>query len=273
MESLAGGINGQVWLVRTAAGRFIAKASHRSQLVAGLEVAEVLEAAGFRAGAPLRTMSGEIAVPLGDQRALALLHFVSGRPLDLSRSEDRARIGATLGAVHSILLASDTPSTLARWPWPWLMDFDKTHLSSDLKVAIATAVRTAEGRAAEHHLTQGIVHGDVSGRDFLFDELTGAVGLVDWGAAMYGPLLYDLASFVALARLVGTDRESFIASYSSQRSLPEGERSALDAFIALRWAVQVRYFSWRIANNVRTGFADDQENERGLRDGLEALGL
>jgi homoserine kinase type II len=273
IEGIAGGINAQVWLVRTGTGKFVAKAAHASQLVAGLEVALALEAAGFSAGGPLRTTSGEIAIPLEDDHALALLQFVPGRPLDRTNTEDRVRIGATLGAVHSILRQHARPTTLARWPWRWLTNFEKTPLPAALRVAVTNAVRRAEALASELRLTAGVVHGDVSGRDFLFDEATGKTGLVDWGGAMYGPLLYDLGSFAALSRLTGTGRESFVASYLTACSLSPRELSALDAFIRLRWAVQARYFSWRIAHEVRIGLESDRENENGLRDAIEALGL
>jgi Ser/Thr protein kinase RdoA (MazF antagonist) len=227
LEPLAGGINAQVWLIRTGAGRFVAKAANVSQLLAGLQVAEILDSAGFGAGGPLPATSGETSIPLGNEYALALLHFVPGRPLDRSRSADRTRIGATLGTAHSILRSAEPPTALARWPWLWLTDFAETPLPNPVEGAVRNAVRRAEALTDELQLTQGVLHGDVSARDFLLDQGTGRTGLVDWGAAMYGPLLYDLGSFVALARLLPSDRDSFIASYRATAPLAVDELPAL----------------------------------------------
>ena len=48
--------------------------------------------------------------------------------------------------------------------------------------------------------------------------------------------------------------------------LSAAELAAIDIFARMRCAVQGFYFSWRIANDIRTGLADAAENQHGLDD-------
>jgi homoserine kinase type II len=119
---------------------------------------------------------------------------------------------------------------------------------------------------ARRPLTLGVVHGD--GASVLFDAATGTRAVIDWGAAMWGPLLYDVASARWLFQFHhGRDPQDFapfLAAYRSQAPLPIDELAVLGLFVRLRCVVQAFYFSWRIANNIRTGLADPSANQRGL---------
>jgi homoserine kinase type II len=273
LAPLAGGINSHTWAVHTGRGDFVAKAAHPSHFLGGLEIAALLEARGFRAGSALPTRDGTTVVRLEGENGLALLRLVPGRPLDRANAADRLLIARALGDVHSLLLREKPPTALARWPWRWLTDFAQVRLPRAAEAAIVKAVHDAEILAQDRRLTHGILHGDVAGSDFLFDDRTNTTGLVDWGAAMHGPLLYDLGSFCALGRLGRTDREAFLGAYLGRGPLLQQELEALDAFITFRWAVQAHYFGWRIAQGVMTGIADSRGNEEGLRDSFEGLGL
>jgi homoserine kinase type II len=268
----AGGINSRVWTVRAGATTFVAKVAHRSALHPGLEVAEFLSDRDFAAGAPLRTRAGELTVAIAPETELALLRFVPGRPLGVS-DEDLERRGRTLGRAHALLRAFASAPIERRWPWSWLTDFDKLPVSARLCRAIEGAVQRAEELVSAHALRMGVLHGDTAGPDFLFEEAAGQVGLVDWGAVMHGPLLYDVGTVCGLRHLDGDRRRIFVTAYLQGAPLREDELVFLDDFVRLRWAVQARYFSWRISQRVRTGIASDRENRSGLRDAVRALGM
>ncbi len=104
---------------------------------------------------------------------------------------------------------------------------------------------------------------------FLFDDDTGRVGIIDFGASWWGPLVYDLASLRMYANPATFDVA--LAGYADASPLPKAELSALDLFLRFRWCVQADYFSWRIANSVLTGVADATENFVGLNDARDAL--
>ncbi len=272
LAPLAGGINASVWTVRVGGTTLVAKVAHRSALHPGLEVAEFLAEREFMSGAPLRTRSGQLSVATAPETELALLRFVPGRPLGTS-DEDLPRRGRTLGQAHTLLRTFASAPVERRWPWSWLTDFDKLPLGSRLRAAIERSVSRAEELVTDQALTMGLLHGDAAGPDFLFDEAAGQVGLVDWGAVMFGPFLYDLGTVCGLRHLDGERRHAFIAAYRRESALPEDELVFLDDFVRLRWAVQARYFSWRIAKRVRTGIRSDQENRSGLRAALRALDI
>ncbi len=272
LAPLAGGINASVWTVGTDVTKLIAKVAHRSALHPGLEVAEFLADRNFPAGAPLRTRAGELSVAIAPETELALLRFVPGRPLGVS-DEDLERRGRTLGRAHALLRAFTSAPIERRWPWSWLTDFDKLPISAPLRREIEGAVQRAEELVSAHALTMGVLHGDTAGPDFLFEEAAGQVGLVDWGAVMHGPLLYDVSTMCGLRHLEGNRRRIFVTAYLQEAPIPEAELTFLDDFVRLRWVVQARYFSWRISQRVRTGIASDRENRSGLRDARRALGI
>ena len=121
-------------------------------------------------------------------------------------------------------------------------------------------------------LTLGIVHGD--GAPVLVDAASGQRAVIDWGAAMWGPLLYDVASarwfFQFRDQGDPADFAPFLDAYRDRGPMPAEELGDLDIFVRLRCAVQAFYFAWRIADDVRIGLADPAENRRGLDDAYRA---
>jgi Ser/Thr protein kinase RdoA (MazF antagonist) len=268
IETLGGGFNSHTWRIRTGSGQFVAKLAPSSPAFeAGLAVAEQLEQLGLPAGGPLRTSAGALTLPMGEQM-LALLQFVAGVPLDLAHAEDLWIWGETMAQSHILLRKiTSVPAGLQRWPWAWL-DPTEQHLDVEpwIRPAIASVLAELHQLEAAQPLTMGIVHGD--GASVLFDAASNTRAVIDWGAAMWGPQLYDVASARWLFQFhhghEPRDFAPFLAAYRREMALHEEELAALEQFVRLRCAVQAFYFSWRIANDVHTGFADTSENQRGL---------
>jgi Ser/Thr protein kinase RdoA (MazF antagonist) len=270
IERLLGGFNSRTWGVSCASGDFVAKlVPHSATFEAGLIVAEHLERAGFCAGGPLRTGSGALTVRLADQ-SLALLRFVRGAALDTARPDDLRIWGETMAQMH--LLQQHVPCIpdgLPRWPWAWLNPAE-AHLGIEpwIRPMIERALEDVRTLESARRLTIGIVHGD--GAPVLVDASNGRRAVIDWGAAMWGPLLYDVASARWLFQFRDggepADFAPFLAAYRSRAPLPADELEALDVFVRLRCAVQALYFSWRVANDIRIGLKDPSENQRGLDD-------
>jgi homoserine kinase type II len=243
-------MNSSAWTVSSAAGRYVLKISDAAE-EAGLRVAGWLAERGLRTGAPVRmTVRGD--------RLAALLEFVDGRGLG-EASADVAVLGETLGRAHSLLVGAPLPDGLDRWPWAWL---DRAAIDEpELRAAAAAAIAGAESIAGG--AAHGILHGDPAPEAFLVSDQ--GVGLIDWGAAIHGPLLYDLAS-----AWMYTD-ESVLVAYARTGPLGTDELAAAPAFLAFRWAVQAWYFSDRLHRGDLTGLAGDEENEKGLADARRAL--
>jgi Ser/Thr protein kinase RdoA (MazF antagonist) len=248
-RSRVAAMNSSAWIVEADGERFVLKVSSPTD-EPGLNVAAWLADRGVRTGAPVRTS-------VRDGRLVALLRFVDGRPLT---SDDVEAFGETLGRVHGLLVGAPVPPRMDRWPWPWL----DTGLiqESTLRSAASAAIERANRVAPD--VTHGILHGDPAPEAFL-NAGRGGVGLIDWGAAVHGPLLYDVAS----ARMYTDER--VIEAYARTGPLGRGELARVPDFLAFRLALQAWYFSKRLASNDLTGIDDQADNEIGLahaRDGL-----
>jgi homoserine kinase type II len=270
IEPIEGGINSHTWRVESPGGLFVAKlADDNPSFEAGLLVAEYLEQAGFRAGGPIRTRAGILSVPAGDQ-ILSLLRFAHGEPIDATQKADLQTWGATMGQFHRLLQDMPAiPAGLPRWPWLWL-DPAAEHVQIEAWIRPAIERSLAELRQLESTrvLTIGIVHGD--GAEPLVERATGVPAVIDWGAAMYGPLLYDIGSAFWFFQFGQANPmhafAPFLEAYQQHGPLPADELVAMNVFVRMRCAVQAFYFSWRIGNDIRTGLADTAENQAGLDD-------
>jgi homoserine kinase type II len=124
-------------------------------------------------------------------------------------------------------------------------------------------------------VTWSIVHNDPAPEAFVHNDSSGVTGLIDWGGAGRGPILYDVAS--AVMYLGGPEEGSaFLRTYATRGPLDAEELQWLDAYRRFRFAIQGTYFAWRLATNDLTGVVDATENHQGLhnaRRGLNQFGL
>jgi Ser/Thr protein kinase RdoA (MazF antagonist) len=270
IEPLEGGINSHTWSVHSPTDRFVAKlVGNNTTFEAGLLVAEYLDQAGFQAGGPIRTRARALTVPVGEQK-LAVLRFAHGEEIDSTQLEDLRIWGQTMGRFHKLLQhMPEIPAGLPRWPWSWLgPTAEHVRIESWIRPAIERSLDELRRLESRRALTLGIVHGD--GAKPLIDRATGEPAVIDWGAAMWGPLLYDLGSAYWYFQFGQAHPAQafapFLEAYQQHGPLPADELAAIDVFARMRCVVQGFYFSWRIANDIRTGLADASENQQGLDD-------
>ncbi len=260
---LAGGHNGQVWLLSSSIEQRIVKFAWDAEpFAAGLRIAEQLETMGFSAGRPIRTRDGALVMHV-EGGVIGVMEFVAGASPGLS-GEGLRVWGTAMGECHRHLQRiSEIPASIARWPWRWL-DVNVPHVAERawLRADVAGATAVAQ-RAIERGATLGIIHGD--GAQVLADPISGRVGVIDWGSAMFGPLLYDVATaywVIAVEHELGAPGfSSFIDSYREAGPLSGAELAMLPAFVQLRAVVQAFYFAWRCDNYVGSGLQDVSENE------------
>ena len=234
-------MNSSTWAVQAGDERYVLKIASPTD-APGLEAAAWLDEQGFRSGGPVRTT-------IRDGRLAALLRYVEGRELGWDEVD---AIGRTLGRVHGLLADAPVPAAIDRWPWQWL---DAGAIREpELRAAAERAIARANELAPD--MTHGILHGDPAPEAFV--ELDGDVGLIDWGAAVHGPLLYDVAS----ARMYAHER--IVDAYAAVGPLDGAELAHVPDFLAFRWALQAWYFSGRLARGDLTGIEDQADNEEGL---------
>jgi Ser/Thr protein kinase RdoA (MazF antagonist) len=216
----------------------------------------------------MRTADGALWVQ-SDGSALAVLEFVPGRPLHRDDPLDQQWWGDALGAAH-VALAGFDHDGLTRFHW---VRPDAAHLAVEdwVRPAVADAVAALAKLTVTDQLSYGVLHGDPSPDAFRLDVDTGRTGIIDWGSAGTGPLVYDIASAVMYAGGPGPAAD-LIDGYLSAGPVPRDElEAALPTMLRFRYAVQADYFAHRIWTDDRTGIADPQENLDGLRHAREML--
>lgn len=268
ISALDGGMNSATWLVASGEHQWVAKAvmsSRRDDFEGGLAVAAEVAAAGVRAGAPVATRDGRLVVDL-DGVPVGLLAWVPGEPLTGADAGEQWLIGATLARVHQVL--QNAPVAEAQ---PFFdFDLDAAHLSIRPWIRGAVAEAFSAYRQLEP-LSHGLLHTDPAPEAFRLDRATGECGLIDWGVAMTGPLLYDLAS--AVMYVGGPDRaKPLVSAYLDWPVLTRAEvERGLPVMLRFRWAIQAHYFAHRITQNDLTGIAGPAENEAALEHARQVL--
>ncbi|MGW1346022.1 phosphotransferase enzyme family protein [Kribbella sp. NPDC002412] len=262
VAQLPGGMGSTTWLAEGDGWRVVVKAvgARDEGFGPGLELAARLADAGFVTGRPVPSNARRL-VEADDDRLVGVLEFVDGVPLT---DADAAAVGEMLGRVHQ---ASRTAAGEVA-DWLRFLQFFEPWL--DLEEWIRPAVEGAmDGVRRLGQLTWGGLHGDPSPEAFM-RQADGTIALIDWGAAMHGPVLYDLAS--AVMYVGGPD--VVVPAYLQARPELRGEvEGGLDAFLQVRYALQAGYFAWRCSKDIRTGIADPAENRKGLADARRGFGV
>ena len=107
-----------------------------------------------------------------------------------------------------------------------------------------------------------VINGDPSPDEFRSFE--GTTGLLDWGSAVHGPALYDVATlYMYLGGAPGGD--TFLDSYRSADLRSAQDSEHLAALMRFRGAIQAVYFARRIEAGDLTG-ASAEDNRSGLSD-------
>jgi Ser/Thr protein kinase RdoA (MazF antagonist) len=271
VEAHHGGMNSATWFVGRGGARWVAKAvdpTARRSFAGGLAVAAALEAAaGIPAGAPVPTRDGALVTDVGGI-PMALLRWVPGEELTGATPHEQRLIGATLARAHVALRdAGSVAAERFHWVDPAA---ERLAIRPWIRPAVAAAVAALDA-LDPRSLSQGMLHTDPAPEAFRFDRVTGVCGLIDWGVAMAGPLLYDLAS--AVMYVGGPVRAApLLESYLDHGAMPRGEvERGLPVMLRFRWAVQADYFALRIATADLTGIASPDENEVGLEHARRAL--
>ncbi|MGZ0151397.1 phosphotransferase enzyme family protein [Kribbella sp. WER1] len=260
LEVLTGGMNSATWLAYCGAERVVLKAVGLDDdaFGPGLELAVRLDDAGVLTGRPRASKHGHL-VERVDGRQVAVLDYVGGDELVPS---DQLEIGDVLGRVHSAapLESGETADWLR-----FLLPFED---SLDLEPWIRPAVEGAIADAvALGPVSWAWLHGDPAAEAFR-RQPDGQVGLIDWGSAMRGPILYDVAS---AAMYVG---RGVVPAYLTRRpDLTTEIHHGLDTYLNIRYAVQAGYFAWRITTNLLTGITGPEDNQKGLADARRSFGL
>jgi Ser/Thr protein kinase RdoA (MazF antagonist) len=280
-ERLPGGWNSTTWLVRASSpdGRpeqYVAKLADTGDGDAfrgGLRVAREAARRGFLSGAPVPARDGRLSVDL-PEGVLALLEYVPGRPADPGSRADMRRAGAVLARSHRAAgPAAEALAPQHRWPWAWAEEsVSRLPAGGGLRTAARRALDDARQVTARRALRLGAVHGDPGPDAFrLHGTPPHEDGLIDWGAAMEAPLLYDLACVAVLTR--GTPGAPAACTAGYRQAVPEADAELrhLDALVRLRWLCHAVYFAARLERGTVRGPGGEEANRAGLAEAAAHL--
>ncbi len=277
IQTLPGGMTGEVWRVEAGDQRFVAKYAYTAQQAfeGGLYAAELVEQHGITCGIPLRTKQGTLSMMVvgahGQSQPLALLRYVSGERLNLGEPGAATLYGYMLGRTHSILLTE-----LGDWCsfalYDFLLEEDTTVATQPgLASLIRQAIEATRAYEACRTVTYGVIWADAL--EIRRDNDTGRTGIIDWGAIERGPLLFDVALNVLWYFPEGSQAHGeFMSEYLSQSPISASELEGIKYYKALLWARQAKFYAYCVAENVTLGGSTPISNAENLaqaRQGLE----
>jgi Ser/Thr protein kinase RdoA (MazF antagonist) len=266
VKRLASGFTSEVWLVEAGDERFVAKYAHQPQAAfeGGLYAAECAERHGISSGAPLRTRDGDLSFlvpgPHGACQPLALLRFVPGEPLLFSEPEAPTLYGHLLGWTHRLFLDEGIGPAVAEDVYAFLQkEEDYVAAQPGLAPLIQQAVEATRAYEQRGKATYGVIWADRM--EIRRDQQSGRIGIIDWGAIEGGPLLFDVALSLLWIFPEGSQAaNAFLRAYLAVAPMKAGELEALDAYKALVWARQAKFFAYRIAARDTLGGSTQQGN-------------
>ncbi|HYN96512.1 MAG TPA: phosphotransferase [Pilimelia sp.] len=274
LTPIAAGRSCRGWAVVAGDARFVARlfaATERPRVEAGLAAAERLRARGLAVGRPVRAADGGLTVAV-DSGILALSAHVPGRPLAAADPIDQQWWGDLLGTAHRELDGFQHVG-LPRWHG---IRADAPHLEIEpwLRPAVADAVAALTKLTVTDQLTYGVLHGDPAAAAFRVDIATGRTGMLGWGPAATGPLVYDLAGAVTYAGDQARAAE-LLDGYAAAGPVTRDEIEAtLPVLLRFRWAAEADWYARRLHTQDEVGGpdpADDRAALHAARDALAAI--
>lgn len=279
VRRLPGGVTSDTFLLTAGGAKYVAKLTYEHQHVVatGLRAAELVAAHSDLATArPLRTTDGELCVmvegPPGKQHPLAVLHHVAGRRL-VWRSPVAPRVlGQVLGTVHSVLHQEGFDAGAENGLFAYLDN--ESHVIAEpqrvrpaVKDSVAAVRRFEETTAVSY----GAKYGD--GLDVRIDPSNGRIGLIDWGAISWGPLLLDLAVAARQLRSRGPAAiDGFLGAYLERSPLNPSELDGRGLYERLFVASRVRFHAFRAIRGSHYGHEAAARSRQRMEAGLRDLG-
>ena len=270
--SLLGGERDRNFHVKSSDGNeFVLKVSGEAESMEAIDlqvcVLEHLGRAGCGASAPRGVPTGDGALYFdrmfdnGGHHVVRLVTFLSGRLLEAAALQDRRTVfalGGLQGRTCRALAGFFHPAARRAMPWDIGngLAFDETLLTA-LDTQIRQAVEPHLRRLQEEtlpalRLLRGqAIHNDVHAGNVLVDDSGRLSGLIDFGDAMFAPLIQDLAASAAsIAEFYSSDCGDALARleqgfHAEMPLLPEERELFLDATL-LRGLLSVELVGFKL---------------------------
>lgn len=248
----------QNWLVygQGSSPRYVLKITNPAEGADGVDFQQQMMTRVADAGVPCprlaTTGDGRNTVEVNGHRAW-LIDYLPGTALaDVSQLGTRLLpdLGRTLGMLSHACADFDHPAAHRQLQWDVLRagavieSYRQEVTDPARRILLDRALKEYEERVHPRlsELPQAVIHNDANDHNVLVaEELVS--GLLDFGDALHGPVVYDLAVACAYAMLDRDDpqavAEQITAGFTEQRPLSRLERAVLPGLIRTRLATSV----------------------------------
>ena len=278
VRRLLGGVTSDTFLLTVGGAKYVAKLTYEHQHVVatGLRAAELVAAHSDLATArPLRTTAGELSVmvecPPGKHHPLAVLHHVAGRRLAWRSPAAPRVLGQVPGTVHSVLRRAGFDAGGENRLFAYLDESYEIAEPRRVRRALKDTVAAVRRFEATTAVTYGATYGD--GLDVRIDLSSGRIGLIDWGAISWAPLLVDLAMTARQLRPSGLAAvDEFLGAYLERSLLRQSELDGRGLYERLFVASRVRFHAFRAIRGSHYGHEAAARSRQRMEAGLRDLG-
>lgn len=266
-----------VYAVRLADGQKAALRLHRPGYNSAAEIAselwwmQALAAKGFAVPSPVPSRSGDLTVPLAENRLATMLDWVagaplgsSGEPLDGTPDEQAGlyrQVGAMLARFHDECDALVLPDEFTRRDWNidgflgeqplWGRFWDNPALSASDRKVVLQARDKAKADLTDYLKAGadcGLIHADGLRENIFRDGDT--LTLIDFDDAGFGFRLYDLATAISQAiddPVYPALSAAICQGYASKRPLDADAANLMPLFAMLRCFASLGWVMPRLA--------------------------
>ncbi|MFW9995482.1 MAG: phosphotransferase [Candidatus Odinarchaeota archaeon] len=288
VDELESGFQSDNYRVLTDKGNFVIRILHDTaeNITYAMNVYNYLASHGVKTPQPQLTKQNNLVLP-HEGKIIVIQTFLEGSAYYEDENLEKVDqflplYGRELGRVHQVLLQmvadqgterlskrQDTVSYVKEAGLKYMPDI--AYIDDQYKLW-----KEDISKLPCNELTRAVIHGDVGPKDFFFKDDVFS-GILDFNAASYDYLLFDIASMMMYCGLYGQERSSeytsFIKAYLSESPVKKDELKWLHIILRTRWLLQVFYHQYRYVKGITQGLetAKAEENLQGVKDGVYFL--
>lgn len=255
------------WFVQTTAGPLVAKFTDAPlrEVERFLRIAAWVDDRGIRTGRAIPGLDGDLVrthvLQSGRSVSFTALRRVPGRQMGFDEARSPETCARVLAKVQRALLERVEPDAQREFFRDLMRNSGEMRIAApwlhDVVISVARQVQAVSG-----DLTWGTIYGDYP--EIFVDESGEVTGLVDWGSAQPGPLLFDIARWGMDRPYTREQSEQFLRVYASVAPIRLSELRHLGLMRDLYEVIEGKWWFERIRSASRAGRSVSKEDAEGL---------
>jgi homoserine kinase type II len=254
--------------ILTEQGDFVVRIFHDSEenVRYSQTIYEFLATHGIKTPKPERTKDNDLIL-LFNEKIIVIQTFLEGSDYYYDRRDEMFEMlpffGKELGKLHSIsknMVAELGEERLAKAAntIAYVKNLAKRYMPNN--AYIQKQYQEWEDEVAllpAEFLTKAVIHGDVGPKDFFFKDGR-YTGIIDFNAAVYDFLLFDIAAMMMYCGLYDLSKNAdhyrgFVKAYLAESPVNKKEFKWLHVILKTRWLLQIFYHQYRYDEGITQG--------------------